>query len=149
MPSAQVSNTASYTVADWEDDITKAQAVLIDGFVLNIARDEATNGNSLANAFVAANNLGSSFKLLLSFDYAGNGLWPKDQVTELIQKYSSNAAYYLRGSQPLVSTFEGPKASDDWTSIKSATNCFFIPSWSSLGAAPAWELGTADGLFSW
>lgn len=114
-----------------------------------MAHDEETNGASLANAFTAANNLGSSFKMMFSFDYAGNGLWPKADVIALIQKYASNAAYYHRGSQPLVSTFEGPKASDDWEDIKAKTKCFFIPSWSSLGAVPAWDLGTADGLFSW
>ncbi|KAK4149895.1 glycoside hydrolase [Chaetomidium leptoderma] len=144
-----VGNTGLYTVADWEDDISKAAATHIDGFVLNMAAGEATNGASLANAFTAANNLGSSFRLLFSFDYAGNGLWDKQDVVALISQYSSNPAYYRRGSQPLVSTFEGPAASGDWPSIKTATGCFFIPSWSSLGAAPAWAKGTADGLFSW
>ncbi len=144
-----VGNTGSYTVADWQDDMTTAQAAHIDGFVLNMARGEATNGASLANAFTAAGNLGSTFKLLFSFDYAGNGLWAKTDVIALINQYSSNAAYYKRGSKPLVSTFEGPAASADWPDIKAATNCFFMPSWSSLGAGPAWAKGTADGLFSW
>jgi hypothetical protein len=131
-----VSNTGTYTIADWENDITLARDAKIDGFVMNMAKDEATNGASLANAFTAANNLGSTFKLLFSFDYAGNGLWEKTKVIALINQYSSNSAYYRRGSQPLVSTFEGPKASPDWPSIKAATNCFFMPSWSSLGAKP-------------
>jgi hypothetical protein len=144
-----VGNTGSYSVADWQDDITKAAAAHIDGFALNMAVGEATNGASLANAFTAANNLGSAFKLFFSFDYAGNGLWDKTQVISLINTYASNAVYYHRGSQPLVSTFEGPAVSADWPAIKSATNCFFIPSWSSLGAAPAWAMGTADKLFSW
>ena len=134
---------------DWQNDISLARDAHIDGFALNMARDEATNGQSLANAFTAANNLGSTFKLFFSFDYAGNGLWPADQVIDLIKKYAGNAAYYHRGSQPLVSTFEGPKAHADWPGIKAKTNCFFIPSWSSLGAAPAWAYGVADGLFSW
>ncbi len=144
-----MSNTESYTIADWEDDISNAAAAHIDAFVLNIAVGEGTNGASLSNAFTAANNLGGAFKLLLSYDYAGNGLWPEDQVITMIQRFSSNPAYYQRGSQPLVSTFEGPAASADWTDIKAQTNCFFIPSWSSLGAAPALAKGTADGLFSW
>jgi hypothetical protein len=145
----QVSNTALYSIADWQDDISKAAAAHIDGFALNMAVGEATNGDSLANAFTAANNLGSGFKLFFSFDYAGNGLWNKTDVISLVNQYASNSAYYRRGSQPLVSTFEGPAASADWPAIKSATGCFFIPSWSSLGAGPAWALGTADGLFSW
>ncbi|KAL2129956.1 hypothetical protein VTI74DRAFT_7061 [Chaetomium olivicolor] len=92
---------------------------------------------------------GNSFKLLFSFDYAGNGLWDKTDVIALINTYAPHAAYYRRGSQPLVSIFEGPTASADWPDIKTATGCFFIPSWSSLGAGPAWAKGTADGLFSW
>ena len=47
-----MSNAGQYTVADWENDITLARDAKIDGFVLNVARDEATNGASLANAFV-------------------------------------------------------------------------------------------------
>ncbi|KAM7212852.1 Glycosyl hydrolase family 71 domain containing protein [Rhypophila decipiens] len=144
-----VGNTASYTVADWQNDMSLAQAAHIDGFVLNMARNESTNGASVANAFAAANNLGSNFKLLFSFDYAGNGLWDKADVISAINTYAPNPAYYRRGSQPLVSTFEGPAASADWPDIKAATNCFFMPSWSSLGAGPAWAKGTADGLFSW
>lgn len=136
-------------MADWENDITLARNAKIDGFVMNMARAEVTNGASLANAFTAANNLGATFKLLFSFDYAGNGLWLAADVISLIQQYSPHPAYYRRGTQPLVSTFEGPQASSDWPAIKAATNCFFMPSWSSLGAKPAWALGTADGLFSW
>ncbi|KAH6623975.1 glycoside hydrolase, partial [Chaetomium sp. MPI-SDFR-AT-0129] len=144
-----VGNTAMYSMADWEDDMADASASHIDGFVLNMARGETTNGASLANAFTAASNLGNGFKLLFSFDYAGNGLWDKADVIALVNTYAPHAAYYKRGSQPLVSTFEGPAASADWPDIKAATGCFFMPSWSSLGAGPAWAKGTADGLFSW
>lgn len=70
-----VGNTAAYSVADCQADITKAASSRIDGFLLNMARGEAINGASLANAFTAANNLGFGFKLLLSSDYASNGLW--------------------------------------------------------------------------
>ncbi|KAK4139971.1 putative glucan endo-alpha-glucosidase agn1 protein [Dichotomopilus funicola] len=133
-----VGNTAMYSVADWEDDMADASASHIDGFVLNMARGETTNGASLANAFTAVSNLGNDFKLFFSFDYAGNGLWDKADVIALVNTYAPHAAYYKRGSQPLVSTFEGPAASADWPDIKS-----------SLGAGPTWAKGTADGLLSW
>ncbi|KAK0625902.1 glycosyl hydrolase family 71-domain-containing protein [Immersiella caudata] len=126
-----VGNTASYSVADWQDDISKAAAAHIDGFVLKMARGEATNGASLANAFTAAKNLRSTFNLLFSFVYAGNGLWDKADVIALINTYAPNAAYYRGGSQPLVSTFEGPAASVDWVDIKAAT-----PAASSCRAVP-------------
>lgn len=140
-------NTASFSISDWRNDIKAAQAAHIDAFALNMAYDDDTNGPSLVNAFAAAESLG--FKLFFSFDYAGNGPWPKDDVISLINQYKGSSAYYYRGSQPFVSTFEGPGQAADWADIKDQTGCFFIPDWSSLGAKAAMELGTADGLFSW
>lgn len=140
-------NTASFSIGDWQNDIKEAQAAHIDAFALNIAYDDSSNGPSLENAFAAAEDLG--FKLFFSFDYAGNGPWPKDDVISLINQYKGRSAYYYRDSQPFVSTFEGPGQAADWTDIKAQTGCFFIPDWSSLGAKTAMELGTADGLFNW
>lgn len=67
----------------------------------------------------------------------------------MINLYKLSDAYFYRGSQPLVSTFEGPENAPDWKEIKEDTKCFFIPDWSSLGARDAMALGTADGLFGW
>ncbi|KAF1999392.1 carbohydrate-binding module family 24 protein, partial [Amniculicola lignicola CBS 123094] len=144
-----VSNTPDFTSDDWANNIALAQAAGIDAFALNMANDEDTTTSSVPLAFTAAESKG--FKLFFSFDYAGNGAWDQSTVTALISKYSGSSAYYHRGSQPLVSTFEGPGNADDWTEIKSSTGCFFIPDWSSLGAKDAVELanGVADGLFSW
>lgn len=121
----------------------------IDGFVLNMARNEETNGDSLAKAFVAAENLGNVFKLLFSFDYAGNGLWEASEVIALLNKYKGHDAYFDRGGKPMVSTFEGHARASDWPAIKIATGCFFIPSYSALGAKDAVGTGVVDGLFSW
>ena len=129
--------------------MTLARESKIDGFVMNMGRDENTTVNQLPIAFAAAAALDNTFKIVFSFDYAGNGLWKATDVIALINKWSTHGAYYFHGSQPLVSTFEGPKAEADWPGIKQATDCFFMPSWSSLGARPAWDLGRADGLFSW
>ena len=51
----------------------------------------------------------------------------------------------------MLFSFEGPNNSGDWPSIKSQTNCFFIPDWDSIGAANAASAsgGVADGLFAW
>ena len=67
----------------------------------------------------------------------------------LIENYGSNGAYYIYNMRPLVSTFEGVASASDWAIIKSQTGCFFLPSYSSLGAKDAIGLGVADGLFSW
>lgn len=114
-----------------------------------MAHDEATNGESVANAFTAAESLG--FKLFFSFDYAGNGPWLQSEVISMLKKYSSSSAHFQHDGKPFVSTFEGPGNADDWVAIKSETGCFFVPDWSSIGAKPALQLagGVADGLFSW
>ncbi|KAF3807739.1 Mutanase [Colletotrichum gloeosporioides] len=142
-----VSNTEFYTASDFEYEISLAQEAHIDAFVLNIAYGEKTNDVSLPPMFDAASRRG--FKLLFSFDYAGQGPWPQDAVIDLLEEYASRPVYFLHGSQPLVSTFEGPSSYADWPEIKKRTNCFFIPSWSSWGARRALRPGVADGLFSW
>jgi hypothetical protein len=143
-----VSNAANFSVSDWESDISRAQAAHIQAFALNIAYNQDSDPQ-LANAFRAANNLG--FELFFSFDYAGNGAWPEDEVIAYINQYSTNGAYYYYSGQPFVSTFEGPANAADWINIKAQTGCYFVPDWSSQGAKVALELagGVADGLFSW
>ncbi|KAM0332543.1 hypothetical protein ACHAQA_002827 [Verticillium albo-atrum] len=135
-----LSNTEGFKVSDFQHEISLAQEAHIDGFAVNFAMGEKTTDANLPLFFSAAESQG--FKLFLSFDYAGNGAWPK-------ATYAASSAYFRRGSQPLVSTFEGPKSAPDWPAIKKETNCFFIPSFSSLGAKKAVALGVADGLFSW
>jgi hypothetical protein len=94
----------------------------------NIARAEQANVE-IAQAFEAATTRG--FKLFFSFDYAGNGAWGKDEVKNLVNTYKVYGAYQTYNSKPLVSTFEGPGSANDWHEIKQATQCFFVPDWSS------------------
>ncbi|CRK20473.1 hypothetical protein BN1723_000307 [Verticillium longisporum] len=114
-----LSNTAGFTVADYQREIGLAQEAHIDGFAVNFSMDEDTTDANLPLFFTAAESEG--FKLFLSFDYAGNGAWPQGTVITMIKKYAASSAYFRRGSQPLVSTFEGPKSSSDWPTIKKET----------------------------
>ncbi|GLA14291.1 hypothetical protein AnigIFM62618_000667 [Aspergillus niger] len=145
----KVSNTLGYTVDDWQNEMLLALDANIDAFAMNIAVGDATNTQSLENAFSAAVNTG--FSLFFSFDYAGNGAWAKDDVLDMLETYISAKAYWRYNSKPFVSTFEGPDNADDWVDIKEKTGCFFLPDWSSVGADVAVSLGggVADGLFSW
>lgn len=122
-----------------------AKTAGIDAFVLNMASTDRDLSVTVAYAFVAAEKVG--FKCLLSFDYASG--WEKSLVLSYINLYKDHVAYFIYKGKPLVSTFEGPGASDDWIDIKAQTGIIFIPDWSSLGAKAALELGVADGLFSW
>lgn len=147
----QVSNCASWTTSDWQADIKLAQDAHLDAFALNIASGDENNSESIATAFSAAQTLG--FKLFFSFDYAGGGPWNEDDVIALILQYGSSSAYFGvgDGNAPLVSTFEGPGSAIDWTNIRSKTNCWLIPDWSSAGANDAMQLNrlAISGLFSW
>ncbi|KAH8904986.1 putative alpha-1,3-glucanase [Coniochaeta sp. PMI_546] len=142
-----VGNTALFQQSDWEHEMSHAKSAGIDAFALNMAYNDTTNDIALPMAFAAASTVG--FRLFFSFDYAGNGAWPKDLVASTIQHYATRPAYFHRGSQPFVSTFEGPENMTDWIGIKHDTGCFFMPDWSSIGARPAASAGIADGLFSW
>lgn len=126
-----------------------AQQAHIDAFALNMAYDDPTNEPSLVQAFQVANSLG--FQLFFSFDYAGNGAWPKSTVLDYLNQYGSNSAYYQYKGKSFVSTFEGPASAEDWIDIKKETGCYFVPDWASLGAKAALEAspGVPDGLFSW
>ena len=142
-------NTKLLDTDDWSQEIKAAQDAGIDAFVLNMANRDSTNDIALPKAFSAADAQG--FKLLFSFDYAGNGPWDKLVVIKMISEYGTKETYFKNDGKPFVSTFEGPNNADDWKEIKKQTNCFFMPDWSSVGAQPAVHLGDgiADGLFSW
>jgi glucan endo-1,3-alpha-glucosidase len=116
----------------------------------------------MSYAFIAANNLGGTFKLFFSFDYLGGsaGAWPKSDVLSILQSYGPNGAYFNYQNKPYVSTFEGTANINDWASIRASladstqTNppfsIFFVPDWTSLGPSGfASHLSAVDGAFSW
>ncbi|KAJ5923341.1 hypothetical protein N7454_008586 [Penicillium verhagenii] len=144
-----MANTEAYGISDWKRDITLAQEAHIDAFALNMAYGTPQMERSTADAFATAEDLG--FLLFLSFDYAGNGSWPQDQIVDYVQKYAPSSAYYTYKGKTFVSTFEGPESAEDWVIIKNKTNCFFVPDWSSVDPNSALQLGggVVDGLFSW
>ncbi|KAJ6095840.1 hypothetical protein N7486_006586 [Penicillium sp. IBT 16267x] len=144
-----MANTEQYEILDWKQDISLAQKAHIDAFALNMAYGTPEMERSTADAFATAEDLG--FLLFFSFDYAGNGSWPQDQIVNYLQKYAPSSAYYTYKGKPFVSTFEGPESAEDWVAIKNKTDCFFVPDWSSVEPTSALQLGggVVDGLFSW
>jgi hypothetical protein len=137
------------TDADWTSDIQAAKDAHIDGFALNIATQDSYTDAVLEKAYTAAAAVGN-FSLFLSFDYASGGPWPMDRVITTVNTYKNKPAQFYYQGKPLVSTFEGTSNVNDWASIKAATGCFFIPSWTSLGPTGfAADLDKVDGGFSW
>ncbi|KAI9728279.1 MAG: hypothetical protein M1834_007772 [Cirrosporium novae-zelandiae] len=141
-----IGNCASMTESDWVNDITLAKSASIDGFALNIGDDDYTS-TALQNAYSAAATVGG-FSVFLSFDYAAYA-WDASSVIETINTYKSLDAQYLVNGQPLVSTFEGTDNQDDWANIKTQTDCFFMPDWTSIGAVDSFPLTKVDGAMSW
>ncbi|KAI9373764.1 glycoside hydrolase [Aspergillus egyptiacus] len=140
---------AGMSSQDWERDITKAQKAHIDGFALNVAPQDDYTDRVLETAYSAAEKIGD-FTLFLSFDYESGGPWPVDRVTALINAYKDRPAQYLYQGAPLVSTFEGAGSATDWTAVKSATGCVFMPCWTSLAPSGLHTvLDKIDGGFSW
>ncbi|KKZ68907.1 hypothetical protein EMCG_00078 [[Emmonsia] crescens] len=144
-----VGNAAAMTHDEWESDIRLAKAAHIDGFALNIAPQDSYTDNVLRTAYDAATAVGD-FTLFLSFDYLSGGPWPIDRVIQTINSYKDSPAQFRYQNKPLVSTFEGVNNIYDWESIKAASGCFFVPSWSSLGPHGHENvMNIIDGAFSW
>ncbi|KAK0115705.1 hypothetical protein ONS96_014150 [Cadophora gregata f. sp. sojae] len=142
-----MSNAQNYTADTWAFEMKYAKEAGIDAFAMNIAYNEKVSLGQMSNMLQAAS--GQQFPWFFSFDYAGNGAFPKQTVIDMLKEYGPTKYYYKYNGKPFVSTFEGPGNALDWSVIKAQTGCFFMPDWSSLGAKEAVGRGTADGLFSW
>ncbi|CAG8957749.1 hypothetical protein HYFRA_00000087 [Hymenoscyphus fraxineus] len=156
-----VGDTAAHDVAKWGNDILLAKNAGIDAFVLNIGFPDSNIPIQVANAFRAAEQAGSAFKLFLAFDYLGGGqTWPATggettSVVGLVNKYKNSAAYFKFNGLPFVSTFEGGTTNmADWAPngpIRSGTGgVYFVPNWDGSGInAVKGALANIDGFFSW
>ncbi|KAB8238578.1 glycoside hydrolase family 71 protein [Aspergillus alliaceus] len=140
-------NSDKYTKANWEQDFSAAKEAHIDAFALNTGFNPSIH-DQITDAFTVAADL--DFKLFLSLDYSGDGHWPQDQVIKYLKEFTKLPAYYKTpDNKPLVSTFEGGEAVDDWNNIKKKVDCSFIPEWSGLGPRRSISYSQVDGLMSW
>jgi glucan endo-1,3-alpha-glucosidase len=163
----KVGNWQNFTIDLWKTHMTLAQSVGIDGFALNTAPNTEPNtsglsgniANQLSYAFTAAQQLGSTFKLFIAFDYLGAGPdnpWKQEDVITTLVLYTNHSAYFQYTSNTTsgayVSTFEGTNNINDWKGIKDAVpgSIFFVPDWTSLGPEGIKShFDIIDGAFSW
>ncbi|KAJ7675798.1 glycoside hydrolase [Mycena polygramma] len=105
-----VGNTFPYTLQDWTDDINLATASGLDGFALNVGPDDFQTTQT-ANAFQAAETLGSNFKLFFSLDMSVLPCATVDDGAALrarVANFSSRPNYLQRNAGlAFVSTFAG------------------------------------------
>jgi glucan endo-1,3-alpha-glucosidase len=157
-----MTNTKAHTQSTWEEDITLAKAAGIDAFALNCGYTDHHVPTQLATAFVAAEALGSDFKLFLSFDYTGGGgAWPATgnvSVVSYLQQYTISPAYYMYEEIPFVSVIEGLAESPDWSqfgNIRSNFGSLYLAAdWTSEGMEAVFENGpgirsSCNAFFSW
>ncbi|KDR82870.1 hypothetical protein GALMADRAFT_58253 [Galerina marginata CBS 339.88] len=104
-----VGNTFPYTPQDWTDDITLAHASGIDGFALNMGRDDWQPAR-VADAYEAAKQSNLDFKLFLSLDMSSFPCAsPNDAQTlrNLVSTYVSHPNQLQYDNRAFVSTFAG------------------------------------------
>ncbi|OSX66490.1 glycoside hydrolase family 71 protein [Postia placenta MAD-698-R-SB12] len=105
-----VQNSYSYEQSDWENDITTAAGIGIDGFAYDYEVGQ------LVTAFSVAEQLG--FKLFFSFDMSYS--WSSDDMVALVQNYSTSSASYKWNGDILVSTYSGETYGESfWADFKS------------------------------
>ncbi|KAI0768974.1 glycoside hydrolase [Trametes elegans] len=102
-----------YTLDTWKKDIKLASSKGIDGFALNVGADDWTY-TQVGNAYQAAEDLKSNFKLFLSLDMAAiggvkncNSPDTAAYIRDLTNKFIGRASQLKVKGKPLVSTFAG------------------------------------------
>ncbi|KAL0951577.1 hypothetical protein HGRIS_008259 [Hohenbuehelia grisea] len=154
-----VGNTYPYSVNDWAKDIALAHSKGIDGFALNAGRDDWQPAR-VADAYTAAANSGTGFKLFLSLDMTSLGCSNSGDAGVLrnyVTSYASHPNQLLYDGRVLVSTFSGEgctfgtgNTNTGWqNTIKNGLpGVFFLPSFfidpATFGSYPV-----VDGFFNW
>ncbi|KAF8158163.1 glycosyl hydrolase family 71-domain-containing protein [Crassisporium funariophilum] len=102
-------NLLMYKLQDWAEDITLAHAAGIDGFALNMGRDEWQPAR-VADAYESAKQSGLDFKLFLSLDMSSFPCGsPNDAQTlrNLVNAHAPHPNQLQYASKAFVSTFAG------------------------------------------
>ncbi|KAH7908706.1 glycoside hydrolase family 71 protein [Hygrophoropsis aurantiaca] len=155
-----VGNTYNYIQSNWAKDIILASSKGFDGFALNVGIDNWQPAR-VADAYAAAANSGTAFKLFLSFDMTSLPCAQMEDSTILrqyISNYSQHQSQFSVGGKPMVSTFSGeqcefgmPSVDDGWHyALKNSTSnpVHFIPAFFDLPATLT-PLTVIDGAFNW
>ncbi|KAH9917216.1 glycoside hydrolase family 71 protein [Amylocystis lapponica] len=156
-----VGNTYPYTVNDWLDDVRLAHSHGIDGFALNVGREEWQKAR-VSDCYEASMQSGLSFKLFLSFDMTS---LPSDTEADAAQLYdylvtcAAHPNQLIYDGKVFVSTFAGehsrfgqPDLNSSWAYVKSVLEqvapVHLVPSF-FIDPARYPEMSSMDGYFHW
>ncbi|KAH9950531.1 glycoside hydrolase [Amylocystis lapponica] len=160
-----VGNTYPYTVSNWASDIALAHASGIDGFALNIGSD-AWQPARVSDAYQAAANSGTDFKLFISFDMSILPCSsPNDAQTlrNYITQYATHPNQLIVDGGVFASTFSGETCTfgqgsvqQGWTSqftqngeLTGQNAVHFVPSFFIDPSTFNQYDGVMNGAFNW
>ncbi|KAF8631025.1 hypothetical protein AX15_002636 [Amanita polypyramis BW_CC] len=123
-----VGNTYPYTLNDWADDIAQAHAAGIDGFALNMGRDDWQPAR-VADAYEAARRSSLDFMLFLSLDmtsFSGNSPEDAQRLRDFVRTYLTHPNQLRYQSRAVVSTFSGESCTFGQESAAQGWNTQFV-----------------------
>ncbi|KAG9313201.1 glycoside hydrolase family 71 protein [Chiua virens] len=130
-----VGNTYPYTQQDWLSDICLAHQSGIDGFALNVGKDP-WQPQQVANAYQAAQQSGTGFKLFLSFDMTSLPCNNADDA-DALRAYIATTQLNRGGTTQFLQQLSGKNA------------VYFVPSFFVDTKDFQTLRGVIDGLFNW
>ncbi|KAG8687688.1 hypothetical protein FRC08_011849 [Ceratobasidium sp. 394] len=157
-----VGNTFPYTYDTWMDDVKLASANGIDAFALNVGSD-AWQKDRVDDAFNAARDSGTGFKMFMSFDMSVNPCATSNDAAalrEYITKYANHPAQFRFDGKVFASTFAGETCTFGATSTEEGWKqqfadqltgeyaTTFVPSF-FMDPARFKSFQAMDGAFNW
>ncbi|KAF8555251.1 glycoside hydrolase family 71 protein [Imleria badia] len=158
-----VGNTYPYTLKNWLSDILLAHQSGIDGFALNAGTD-SWQPQQVANAYQAALQSGTGFKLFLSFDMTSLPCSSANDAATLrnyITTYASHPNQLIYNGRVFASTFSGESCQFGQSSVQSGWSTQFLQQLSGKNAVyfvPSFFVdpstfqsfkGVIDGIYNW
>ncbi|KIJ64429.1 glycoside hydrolase family 71 protein [Hydnomerulius pinastri MD-312] len=158
-----VGNSYPYTVNNWKSDILLAHQSGFDGFALNVGSDN-WQPQQVANAYEAAQQSGTGFKLFMSFDMSSLPCSTASDAAALrtyITTYATHPNQFIYNGRVFASTFAGESCKFGQTSVQAGWSTQFIQQLSGTNAVhfvPSFFVdpsdfqsfnGAIDGIFNW
>ena len=131
------------SASDYDDDMSRAKALGVDAFALNIGTDEFTD-DQLTYAYDSAAKNG--MKVFISFDFNWFSTTQASDVGAKIAQYGGKDAQLRvgdNGDQVFVSSFSGDGLDVDAVRSSAGMPIFFAPNFQVS------NVGSADGALNW
>lgn len=158
-----VGNSYPYTVDNWLSDILLAHSSGIDGFALNVGVD-SWQPSQVANAYQAALQSGTGFKLFMSFDMTSLPCTTASDAATLrtyITTYATHPNQMLYNGRVMASSFSGETCTFGQGSVTSGWSTQFVQQLTGSSAVhfvPSFFVnpsqfntysGIINGMFNW